>query len=259
MRTDKRIFNTDLLSKTWLGEVVDISDPLKQGKCRIIVFGLFEDLDNEHIPWAAPVNSGTFSSIEEGGSGSISIPKLGSIVRVQFNNGDIYAPEWIAIQNINPTLLSEIGDDYEGTHVLLYDVDEELKVIYQKNRGIQIYLKGSQVTINPDSSITIEHKDTESIIELVGSTINMTTQNDVNVTAANTVNIESQDSTINGTQVTKLGPLPNFSGVRAEPLWAFLKSLSATVDAKWPATPGVNSAAAEAGEQTSTSNNVKIT
>ena len=32
-----------------------------------------------------------------------------------------------SIQNINPTLQSEIAGDYQGTHVLAYDVDEDLK------------------------------------------------------------------------------------------------------------------------------------
>jgi len=45
-----------------LGEIVDINDPLKQGRARIRVFGFFDDLEIEDIPWAEQVSGLSFSS-----------------------------------------------------------------------------------------------------------------------------------------------------------------------------------------------------
>jgi hypothetical protein len=46
--------------------------------------------------------------------------------------------------------------------------------------------------------------------------------------------------------------------VAGEQLFAFLKSLATAVDAKWPPSPGVNSGAAEAAEESSLSDNNKM-
>lgn len=255
---ESRLLSQDLRNKDWLGEVVENDDPETQFRCKIKIFGLFEELEIDAIPWAFPANHGIFASKDEGGFGNGSVPKIGSILKVRFSNGDIYAPEYYAIQNINPTLQSEIAGDYQGTHVLAYDVDEDLKIIYQPGVGVKIHLKESHITINPDESITIEHSNSESIIELVGDTCNIITNATIEMTASTDIIATAPTCTINGTETTILGPTGNFSAVGAEPLWAFLKSLAAAVDVKWPATPGINSASAAAAEQASTSLNNKV-
>ena len=45
-----------------LGEIVDINDPLKQGRARVRIFGFFEDLEIEDIPWAEQISGLSFSS-----------------------------------------------------------------------------------------------------------------------------------------------------------------------------------------------------
>jgi len=253
-----RLLSQDLMQKDWIGEVVDNNDPETQFRCKIKVYGLFDDLKTEDIPWAFPINRKIFASKKNGGYGDGSVPKIGTLVKVRFNNGDIYSPEYYSIQNINPTLQSEIENDYQGTHVIAYDEDEEFKIIYQPGNGIKIHLKDSHITINPDKSITIEHSSSESIIELVGDTCNIVTKSTVDITANSEITATAPVCTINGTQKTQLGPIGNFSAVGAEPLWTFLKALAAAVDAKWPPSPGVNSQAAAAAEIASTSKNNKV-
>lgn len=187
---ERRLLSYDLKDKDWLGEVVDNEDDQFQFRCKVKVFGLFDDLETDDIPWAFPSTYGIFAS-SDGGFGSGSVPKIGSLVKVRFDNGNLYSPEYYGIQNINQELSDEISDDYEGTHVLAYDPDEELKVIYQKGTGIKIHLKDSHVTINPDTSITIEHSDSESIIELIGDQVNIVTQNEINIDARNEINIDA--------------------------------------------------------------------
>ena len=68
-----------------LGEIVDINDPLKQGRARIRVFGFFDDLEIDDIPWAEQISGLSFSSAK--GNGNISIPRVGATV-----NGVIILP-----------------------------------------------------------------------------------------------------------------------------------------------------------------------
>ena len=253
-----RLLSQDTMLKDWVGEVVDSEDPETQFRCKIKVYGLFDDLETEDIPWAFPANQPIFASAS-GGFGSGSVPKVGTLMKVRFANGDIYSPEYYAIQNINSAMQAEIEGDYQGTHVLAYDEDADFKIIYQPGTGIKIHLKESHITINPDESITIEHSASKSIIELVGDACNIVTEATVDVTATDTITCTAQTAIFNGTQETILGPTGNFHAVGAEPLWAFLKALSAAVDVKWPPTPGVNSAAAASAEVASTSNNVHVT
>jgi hypothetical protein len=169
-----RLLSQDLAIKDYVGEVIDTNDPEKEFRCKIRVYGLFDDIEDEKLPWAYPGGNTIFGG-KSGGFGSGSVPKKGALVKVKFANGDLYSPEYMAMQNINPALKAELGDDYEGTHVLAYDEDEDLKILYQKGTGLKIHLKDSHITINPDTSITIEHSQSQSIIELVGDTCNVVT------------------------------------------------------------------------------------
>jgi hypothetical protein len=270
--------NANLLaSGNFVGRVVDNDDPNQEGRCRIMVYGIFDfeepvydsknkpipgqvkrtELPTADIPWAYP-RSNAFFAGGEGGFGNISIPKIGAIVNVNFCDGNIYSPEYTAIMNINTDMQAAISGSYLNSHVFGWDQDENLKVYYTPNNGMEIFLKDSHITINPDSSITIEHAASESIIELVGPNINITCNSSINLTSNSLIRAESTEVAINGSAVTKLGPAPTYSAVLAEPLWAFLKSLSAAVDAKLPSSPGVYSSQAAAFEQLSTSKNVKV-
>ncbi len=71
-----------------LGEIVDIADPLKQGRARVRVFGFFDDLEVDDIPWAEQISGLSFSSAR--GNGNISIPRVGAIVNVQFDGPNYY-------------------------------------------------------------------------------------------------------------------------------------------------------------------------
>jgi hypothetical protein len=177
----------DLVSKIFIGEVVDNNDPEQEGRCKIKVFGLFDgdDISPESIPWAQPFGRKMFAGGGNGGYADISVPKIGTYLRVQFAEGDLMAPEYTAIQSVNPEVKAEISDTYINSHVLAYDVDEEMKIFYTPGKGLNIFHKDSQIIINPDSSITIEHAATDSIIELIGPQINIVAREKVTVTAPN--------------------------------------------------------------------------
>jgi len=215
------------------------------------------ELPVEDIPWAYPRHN-TFFAGGAGGFGNLSIPKIGTIVFVTFCDGNIYSPEYSSIMNINTDMQAAISGSYLNSHVFGWDQDEQLRVYYTPENGMEIFLKDSHITINADSSITIEHAASESIVELIGPNINITCNSSINLTSNSLIRAESTEVAMNGSAVTKLGPAPTYSAVLAEPLWAFLKSLATAVDAKLPSSPGVYSSQAAAFEQLSTSKNVKV-
>lgn len=253
MKTD--FLNKSLSDNDWLGIVTNNIDPFFSGRCQVRIFRLMDDIDSQQLPWAVPINSQIFGS---DGAGSLSVPKIGQIIRIQFNNGDIYAPEYTNIQNIDTQLIEKIKDDYDGTHVILYDPDEELSVIYQRESGMQMYYRESFIQISPDSMITIQHANQDSVIQLEGDKCNIVTKNEVNISAAAKVNIEADEVRCAGGQVTKCGPGPYNHSLLAEPMWALLTTLSTSLDMKLPSTPGVNVGIVEASKQAATSQNVLI-
>lgn len=266
----KFLLTDDLVGADWIGEVVDNKDPEFTGRCKVRIFGMFDgttemdkpnsgfNIPDEHLPWAYPTGSAIFGGGKKKGAGSLSVPKVGTKVKVRFSGGNLYAPEYFAVQDLNQAVVDEVKASYQNAHVLFYDEDEKVKIVYTPAKGIEMFHKDSHIVINPDSSITIEHKESSSIIELVGSTINITANSTVNITANSKIQAEASECVINGSSVTKLGPGPAYSGVLAEPLWTFLKMLASAVDAKLPSTPGAMTTQAATFEQLSTSKNVKL-
>jgi len=253
--SDINFVNHDYSENSWIGVVVNSKDPTFSGRCQIKVLGLMDNIKDEHLPWAVPINSPIFAG---NGAGSISVPKVGHFVRVQFNNGDIYAPEYTAIQNVDNDLIKRIKDDYQGTHVLLYDPVEELTIIYQPISGFQIFYRESVIQITPDTLITLRTPNNESIIQMDGDVLNITTKNDVNITAASKVEVVAEEVVVKGNSATKVGNPPYQHAVLGEPLWAILSSLASALDSKLPATPGVNLGLIESAKSSATSTNVLI-
>jgi len=245
----------DYRDNDWIGVVINTKDPTFSGRCQVIVFGLHDGIKDEHCPWAVPLISGVFAG---NGSGSLSVPKVGHFVRVQFNNGDQYAPEYTSIQNVDTELIKRIKDDYEGTHVLLYDPDEDVTIIFQKKSGIQVYYKESKFQITPDTMITLSTPNGDSIIQMDGDVTNITTKNEVNVAAGSKVEVTADEVIVNGAQTTKVGPGPYSHAVLAEPILALLSTLATAIDAKFPMTPGVNAGLVESVKQSISSTNVMI-
>lgn len=240
----------------YLGVVVDNKDPEFRGRAKIKVFGIFDDLNTEEIPWAHQRFDLSFG--EGGGSGRMSVPKLGSVVHVQFNNRNYYSPEYKAIQELSPDLISEISRSYDGAHSLIYDGIEDLRIYYTVERGLVIDLKDSRIVIRNDNSILISHANDSSSIELRGGVITKYADQEIEATAINRIKHISEEFHADG-KTTNLGHNPVFSALCAEPLWDFLKTLSSGLDSKSPSTPGVYTSLAEKYEILSTSKTVRVT
>jgi hypothetical protein len=231
---------SDTLTTKYLGEVVDVNDPLREGRCKVRVFSIFDNLPTDDIPWAVQTKKPAFFG-QDAKAGSISIPKKNAIVEVIFNNGDLYSPEYGQVQEIGDDIREELKKssdyEYEGAHIILFDGDEKIKLYFNKGRGLTFEMKDSYINVNQDSKIEIYHKDGLSSIELDGNVITVQSQSQVNVisnsikTTAESVHIDGGHTRIGSSNVVE-------SAVMGDTLFSVLTALAAMIDAKLPSTPG---------------------
>ncbi len=226
----------ELLSREFLGQVVDNQDTEKIGRCKIRVFGLFDNIATEDLPWSNPKKQPIFG--QDGQGGSISIPKNGAILKVTFDNQDIYAPEYHYHQELAKDVKAQLQSEYDGTHIFCFDGDVKLKMFYVPSTGLTFELDGSKINIHTDNSITIEHKGTTSTIELRGGTININSDSQINNTSGSRIKDTSNEVWIDG-KSTKVGHQPQYKAVLGEPLFLLLRTLAETIDAKMYTTPGL--------------------
>jgi len=152
----------------------------------------------------------------------------------------------------------EYSANNEGTHVLAFDPDEELSIIYQKNLGIQIFYRDSFIQISPDSMITIQHANQESLIQLDGDKCYITTKNEINIAAGARVETVADEVVSSGNQQTKVGPGPYSSAVLGETLFALLEAMAVIIDAKFPPSPSVTQNLVKQAKSAACSKNVLI-
>lgn len=161
----KELFIDDLKDTDWLGEVVNNEDPNFDGRVKIRVFGKFDNIPVEDIPWARSRNR--FTSGATSGSGFHSVPKVGSIVNVKFDNGNLYEPEYESHDHIADELKSILEESYENAQSLWFDVDEELALFYTQADGIQMAVEDSILNIRKDDkSIIISKNEELSLIQI---------------------------------------------------------------------------------------------
>ena len=230
------------LNKEYVGQVIFNEDPTFTGRCKVRVLGLFDELPDESIPWFSPVNSTIFST---SGNGSISVPKIDAYVRVRFLNGDIYAGEYMNVESMDPALIEEIKDDYDGTHVLLYDAAEQLIVIYQKMSGFRIYHKGACITLDPSGNIQLKHQNNSNVIEVDDDRIIIsaasgsgggTSTGSIDITSGSTVNITADTVNVKGNKVN-IGPGPYIPAINTNELKITLQKLVSAIGLKMPIGP----------------------
>ena len=251
---------TDFKDQQFIGIIEDPNDPRKEGRAKIRVVGVHDDIPVEDLPWAYPAQKSTFFG-QDGRAGSLSVPKKGSIVSVKFNNGNHYSPEYYGIHEIGEDIRTELGkepDDYLGSHVLLFDGDEELKIWYTLKKGITIQLKNSLITIDADQRITLLHNDGNSAIEIDGSTITISGSSTINIAANSQIQMDSNLINVSG-NVVNLGSNPERGpAVKGDALLLLLNALASLIDAKSPPTPGAATSLVKIFEATGLSSTVSV-
>ena len=90
---------TDRLYGNYRAEVVDNKDSEMFGRVKVWIPDLMPEIEPQKGLWARPANN--YSASSATGGGYHSVPKLGSIVNVNFDNGNIYSPEYTFTQKIS--------------------------------------------------------------------------------------------------------------------------------------------------------------
>jgi hypothetical protein len=159
MATEHELGPDNIRDTHWLGEVVDNKDPLHNGRCRVKVFGKFDTLPVDTIPWASPANIMA--------PGQYLIPRLGDIVSIVFDNGNIYLPTYSYQVNQNPELKKDLLDGSaapENVISLIYDALRNFRFYSSKEDGL-IMTTGSDkhaapmLRFSPDGKIFINSEN----------------------------------------------------------------------------------------------------
>lgn len=170
--------NFDLINglEEYWGLVVDTNDPLKAGRVKVRVETVFDEIQTDMIPWAAPkfVDSDTFEK-----------PYTGEVVQVTFHNGDIMMPKWFRIRKSDKTISD---DNYESMTILKdkdlsnYGLDGRINLSYTKEVGLTVALERndstSAFTIRNDNTLLLENGDSGKAIHLSDKGISIGSENE---------------------------------------------------------------------------------
>jgi len=133
METIRELGSDDLRTTHWLGEVVDNKDPEFLGRCKVKIFGKFDLLATEDIPWAFPMNRTN--------PGQHVVPRVGDIVAARFDNGNIYMPEyWVHVdqnKNLKDDILKSASEPHNVVS-LVYDAERNIRIYWSKEDGLVI-------------------------------------------------------------------------------------------------------------------------
>jgi hypothetical protein len=229
-KVDPANFNADDLRTTqWVGIVEDTNDDIFEGRCRIRVYGKMDDrVDTEDpesaykiptaaLPWSRPHQLMYGGS--NTGSGKFEIPKLGSVVRITFDNGNYYQP--VYHENIYPSdeTRAEIEPSYQNSHVLVYDTafgltggengtevtnereGEHIKVFFTEEKGLMIDYTTTEgpttVNVKPDNSVEIINANGDSMVMLNDGNITFTHSAKFIINSTDNTEINCKDAIIN--------------------------------------------------------------
>ena len=236
------------MSQIQTGIVESIEDNNFAGRIKVRVAGLHDNTDTDSLPWCTYAGSATFSGT---GGGALSVPKVGSRVRVKFSQDDQNSMEWYGTNNVDKKLSEEIASDYEGTQVLLFDADYDISVKFQPGSGLLMYYKGSYVQLTPDNNVTIHYGPDETTgvqIQLTDGKVFIQAPQQINITSGNEVNIEGKVITLNASSTVRIkGDTPNTCAVNATQLLTLLQMMAANIDTKLGESKAGICAAAVAG------------
>ena len=138
--------------KTYIGVVEDNNDPKKQGRCKVRVMDVFENLEIENIPWAFPWK-------DLNGNG-FNVPDKGKVVMVVFDQGNQNSPEYIYADHYNVNLEKKLQSleekDYLSMKALIFD--HKTQIYVNDTEGLKIDHKYNNVNLT-ENTIDLNLKD----------------------------------------------------------------------------------------------------
>ena len=229
--TTKDLKDDNLKGTQWIGIVENTEDDIFEGRCRIRVFGKMDQrtdpedpesdylMPTESLPWARPSVSSSGGS--NTGSGTFSVPKIGTILRVSFDNGNYYAPVYHESLYPSDETKAEVEAAYPNSHVLIYDTafgltggengteitnereDEHIKVFFTEEKGLMMDYTTTEgpttINIKPDNSVEIINANGDTIVMLNDGNITFTHSAQFTINSGANTEINCEDAIINCT------------------------------------------------------------
>ena len=145
-------------NKYYTGKVIDNNDPDKKFRCKIKIYGIFDEIPDEDLPWCMGEQNFIGSKI-----GNVIIPPIDAIVRVRFEDNDIYNPVYTTKVYDANNLSEEALEDYPNT-LLFFETDAgDYFKINKKLHNVTFHsASGVLSTIDKDGNIELNTEDTET-------------------------------------------------------------------------------------------------
>lgn len=171
----------------WTGIVVNNNDPEQIGRCKIKIYGYYDDLAIANIPWAVPDINGLAST-----KGNFVIPELNTIVRGYFDNGDDSKPIYTSVAFNESYTDPETNfmdwwkrvEDYPHTMVL-FQTDQNDYLVMNRKTGELSFTHHTGVITKVDSDGNIS----------IGTSVYSAGPGSLNVNVSGNVNINSFGTT----------------------------------------------------------------
>jgi hypothetical protein len=130
MDSIKELFQDNLRDSHWLGEIVNNEDPSNQGRCRIRVFGKFDLIPDEDLPWALCGSNDSH--------GQFAVPAVGDIVSVRFDNGNLYTPVYFFQAKARQEVSDMVSaNGAMGVVSLFYD-PSRMQLYWNSSEGVKL-------------------------------------------------------------------------------------------------------------------------
>ena len=175
------MFKDTTLGTIWVGKVINTNDPLKLGRVKIRVFGKYDELEEDVIPWSIPYNQLS--------SGTAIIPKFDEICNVFFENGDENVPFYQGATKTNEDLIGEFSEDYPKVWSIVYDkragedgvgeagAERTLEIYYTETQGLMVRKNDSFLQFkNEDESVLITNGSTGKVVHIFDDGISIGTE-----------------------------------------------------------------------------------
>lgn len=130
-----------------------------------------DDIPDEDLPWVEQIAGMSFGGNYAGGN--ISIPRVGTVVSVEFEKNNYYKMTYHYIKEMSDDLSEKLREDncYEGTHAMIFDSEAKpgpLKLYYTRKDGLVFELDNAKIQLDTQNG-----KELRVVIKMDGDEIRM--------------------------------------------------------------------------------------
>ena len=145
--------------KTYIGVVEDNKDPKKMGRVKVRILDVFDETPVENIPWANPWKDLV--------GDQFTLPDIGKIVTVVFENANINNPEFIFSDHYNINLEKKLEQLSESDYLSMKSIifDHKTQIYVNDGEGLKLDHKFNVINIK-ETSIDVNLKDNFGKINL---------------------------------------------------------------------------------------------